>query len=117
MLTIHLQQCHFRSHHGVYEEERILGGDYIVDLEVKYLPKVEVVKALQETLNYEQLFKLVQERMMQPTPLLETIVMEIAHKILNNYLDVREVSIKIEKCNPPIPGLKGSVAVSYEQHR
>lgn len=113
MLTIQLKDLLFRAFHGVYREERILGGDFVVNVSVDFLPQVAVIEQLQETLNYEILFDKVKKRMEIPSPLLETIVMELANEILRDFEGVKRVWVGIEKRNPPIPGLSGSVLVSY----
>lgn len=113
MLTIQLKDLLFRAFHGVYHEERILGGDFVVNVSVDFLPQVTVIGQLQETLNYEILFDKVKKRMEISSPLLETIVMELANEILRDFEGVKRVWVAIEKRNPPIPGLSGSVLVSY----
>lgn len=113
MLTIQLKDLLFRSFHGVYNEENILGGDFVVNMTVDFLPKANVIRQLDETLNYESLFERVKEKMDSPTPLLETIAMELAYEILRDFIGVSRVWVAIEKKNPPIPGLSGSVLVSY----
>lgn len=113
MLTIQLKDLLFRSFHGVYQEETVLGGDFVVNVTVDYLPPTDIIWQLDETLNYETLFERVKQRMDQPTPLLETIAMEIADEILRNFNGVSRVSVAIEKKNPPISGFSGSVQVSY----
>lgn len=117
MLTIILKDLHFRSFHGLFPEEKVLGGDFVVNLTVEYQPGNVVVTEIGQTLDYQQLFQLVKAKMEISTPLLETIVMEIAGEILNKYVQVDRVWVQIEKKNPPISGLSGSVAVSYNAGR
>jgi dihydroneopterin aldolase len=116
MLTIKLKDLLFRAYHGVYEEERILGGDFIVNVVVDFIPPVMPVQQLEDTLNYEYLFEKVKRRMAIPTPLLETIVMELSEEIIRGFTGVKQVRVAIEKRNPPIPDLSGSVLVSYTAH-
>jgi 7,8-dihydroneopterin aldolase/epimerase/oxygenase len=117
MLTIHLTDLLFFAFHGLYPEEQILGTNYRVNLYVKYMPTASVITQIENTLNYEDLFRMVEERMRKPTPLLETIVMEVAQQIMKTYLVVEEVFVKLEKCNPPISGLQGAIGVSFSIHR
>jgi 7,8-dihydroneopterin aldolase/epimerase/oxygenase len=113
MLTIQLKDLVFRSRHGVYPEEKLLGGDFCVNLTVDFDPGTVLVESLDQTLNYERLFEMVKRRMDIPTPLLETICMELAAEILSEFSMVSRVNIVLEKKNPPIPSLLGSVVVSY----
>lgn len=117
MLIISLKDIYIKAYHGVYAEEGILGGDFIVNLEVKYLPSKEVITELEDTLNYEMLFAMVQERMKQPTALLEQIVMELTDDIFEKFPEVDFCRVHIEKRNPPIEGMRGSVCVAFEQSR
>ena len=117
MITIHLKDISFRAYHGVYEEETKLGAQFIVNLHVHYMPMQEVVKDLKDAVNYENLFSLLQKRMMQPTPLLETIVMELCQQVLNEFPPVHAVFVSIEKTNPPIASLNGGVVVAYQLAR
>ncbi len=117
MLSVHLHQVHFFSHHGMYAEEKILGNEFIIDLIVKYNPKTIPVQSIHETINYVALYALVQKRMDQPTPLLETAATEIAAQILNEFALAEEVSISIKKLNPPIENIQGSVGISFELKR
>lgn len=113
MLTIKLKDLNFRGFHGLYPEERILGGNFVVNLEVEYQPQPVIIQEIWQTLDYERLFEMVKARMALPTPLLETIAMELTAEILQKFQHVSRVSVEIEKKNPPIPGLSGSVVVAY----
>jgi dihydroneopterin aldolase len=117
MLTIHLKDLAVHAHHGMYEEEKILGNHFIVNLHVHYEPLAEIVRDLNQTVNYEKLFALVQTRMKQPTSLLETISMELCHSVLEQFHQVHSVFVSVEKLNPPIPSLQGSVVVAYQLSR
>lgn len=117
MLSIHLKDLVFSAHHGVYEEERILGNKFVVNVHVHYLPVEEVITQLQEAINYETLFAMVNHRMKQTTPLLETIAMELCNSIIQSFHLVQGVFVSIEKTNPPIEALNGSVVVSYQLSR
>ncbi len=117
MLYIFLKDVRLKAFHGVYEEERVLGGDFVVNLEVQYLPELRIIIELEDTLNYEALFQMVQQRMAQPTALLEQIVMELTAQIMEKYPQIRFCRLHIEKCNPPIEGLRGSVCVAFERSR
>jgi 7,8-dihydroneopterin aldolase/epimerase/oxygenase len=116
MLSIQLHQLQFRAYHGLHEEEKINGNDFEVDAVIHYHPQ-KIIQSIDETINYEEVYKLIETRMQKATPLLETIAMEIAHEILNKFLLAEEIKISIKKINPPIKNLKGSVGVSFEFKR
>jgi dihydroneopterin aldolase len=117
MLSIHLKNLSFHAYHGLYEEEKILGNTFIVNVHVNYLPPAKLVTEIEQALNYETLFGLVHRRMMQPSPLLETVVTELCHTIMDTFGEVSAVLVSLEKTNPPIKHLSGSVVVSFQLER
>lgn len=117
MLTIGLKDVKFRAYHGVYAPEQITGGLFILNLSVEYDPGKKVVNQLEETLNYEVLFRMAKEAMEKQVPLLEEVVMDLTAQIFTEFVNAEQVSISIEKCNPPIERLNGSVFVKYDISR
>ena len=117
MFTIHLQNLQFKSFHGLYAEEKILGNHFEVNVMVKYLPKKLPIKSIEQTINYQDIFAIVEQQMSIPTALLETLVVDIANDISRQFSMVKEVDICIAKKNPPISNFIGNVAVSYQIKR
>lgn len=119
MLTIHLHHLHFFAYHGIYEEEKLLGNHFELNLNIRHSPQQLPVQHLSDTVDYVSVYELVRERMAIPTPLLETVVTEIAKEILNRFALAEEVFISIRKMYPPIPHMhgRGSVGVSFELKR
>lgn len=116
MLSIHLHQLKFTAHHGLHEEEKINGNSFEVDAVIYYHPQ-KIIHSINQTINYEEVYKLIEERMQIATPLLETVAMEIAQKILQQFLLAEEIKIAIKKLHPPIKNMNGSVGVSFELKR
>lgn len=117
MLSIHLHNLLFFAHHGIHEEEKILGNEFELNITIKHLPQQLPVKHMADTIDYVSVYELVKKRMATPTPLLETVVTDIAQKILAQFSLAEEVSISIRKKHPPIPQMEGSVGVSFELKR
>ena len=113
MVTIKLKQLRFFAHHGLYEEERKVSNEFIVDLEVTFESPVAVVTKMSETINYIKLYELVKKQMLQPTDLIETLAMQITDRIHQLYSQVKKISITITKKYPPVINFSGNVAVSY----
>jgi dihydroneopterin aldolase len=71
---IGLEGMEFYAYHGVYEEERKIGGKYIVDVLVHTNAKdAELHDDLNGTVNYEQIYKVVDQNMQQPVKLIERL--------------------------------------------
>jgi dihydroneopterin aldolase len=96
----------------LYNHETINGNNFEINLTVNYQPKAPIVN-ISQTINYVDVFEIVNTRMQIATPLLETVVMEIAEQILAQYYLAEEVIIAIKKMQPPITNFNGSVGVSY----
>jgi dihydroneopterin aldolase len=117
MLSIHLHNLRFFAHHGIYEEEKILGNEFELNITVKHSPQRLPVKHLEDTVDYIAVYELVKKRMAIPTPLLETLATEIAQQILLQFVLAEEVFLSIRKLHPPVSQLQGSVGVSFEIKR
>jgi dihydroneopterin aldolase len=113
MITINLKQLRFFAHHGLYEEERKVSNEFIVDLEVSLESTSDVITKMTETINYIKLYELVKKHMLQTTDLLETLATAITEDIHLSYAQVKKISISITKKYPPVINFSGNVAVSY----
>ena len=113
MVTIKLKQLRFFAHHGLYDEERKVSNEFMVDLEVGLGPAGPVITKMSETINYIKLYELVKKHMWETTDLLETLATKITEDIHQSYPQVKKVMISITKKYPPVINFSGNVAVSY----
>lgn len=109
---ISLNNLIFYSFHGVYEEERITGNEFRVNLKITIPGKNQESDELSTTVSYADLYNIVEEEMRIPRKLLETVVYEISKKIKEKFHNVSSGRISIEKLHPPIPGMIGSASVA-----
>jgi 7,8-dihydroneopterin aldolase/epimerase/oxygenase len=112
-LTISLNNVRFRAYHGIKPEERQKGNDFVVNMRVMYMPVSRIITSLRDTIDYADLFTIINDTMQQPVDLLETLVQTIAHAVHKQFPQVKEVIVSVEKLNPPIDKFTGSTAVSY----
>lgn len=115
MITVHLHNLRFNSFHGIHEEEKMLGNDYIIDASVEFHEDESVITSIQNTINYVDMYNIIKERMSAATPLLETVVMEIGNEIHNEFPQVRTINISIKKMQPPIEGIQGEAGVNWQR--
>jgi dihydroneopterin aldolase len=115
MIKVQLHQLKFNSFHGIHEEEKILGNDYVIDVSVEIHENISVITSIPETINYAEIYRIIKMRMEIPTPLLETILMEIGNEMHDRFPSVKSINISIEKMHPPIEGIEGSAIVSYHK--
>jgi dihydroneopterin aldolase len=100
---VFLQGVRFYAFHGVMSQERLVGGEFLVDLRVGYpLAKAMETDEVAETLNYAELYALVKAEMEIPSRLLEHVVGRIAQKINERFPLVSSIDLKITKKNPPM---------------
>ena len=114
MFTINLHNLNFFSFHGLHEEEKILGNNFVVHVFLSMLTN-ENITSLEQTINYASVYSIIKQRMAVPTGLLETLAQDIAQEI--HLFDERiiSISITVEKKDPPIPNISGSVSVNYKK--
>ena len=117
MISIHLQSLEFKTFHGLYDEEKVLGNIFEVNLTVQYQPEILPIVNIEQTINYQNLFEIVERRMNIATELLETLVTFISNDIATAFPFIKHIEISITKKNPPIERFNGSVAVSFETNR
>lgn len=98
-----LREMHFYAYHGVLPQERIVGGDYTVSVEVDIdvTPAVEH-DLLDVTLNYAELYEVVRREMLTPSDLLEHLAGRIGKAIMTAFPQVKAVDLTVMKDNPPM---------------
>ena len=116
MLSIQLNNLTFFAFHGLYEEEKLNGNDYVMNVVISYLPSKKITD-LSHTIDYSSVYEVIYKRMQIATPLLETIVMELATEILDKFTLAQIVKIELIKTKPPIQEFNGTVSVMYELKR
>ena len=116
-MRICLNEVVFFGYHGLYADEKKLGNTYKVDVHIDFTPKVSIINQIDQTIDYVHVYALVKKRMEIPTPLLETLVANIAEDILVEQPIADKVFVKITKVIMPIPQFDGNASVSIEKSR
>src|SRR5688572_28878427 len=114
LLTISLNNVRFRAYHGLYPEERQKGNDFVVNMQVGYVPATGSITSLEETIDYAGLFDTINTTMQKPVDLLETLVQSITKAVHQIFPHIKEITVSVEKLNPPIDKFSGSVTVSFQ---
>jgi dihydroneopterin aldolase len=116
-MTIRLNNVELYGYHGLYKEEEILGNTFIVNLSVDYIPATTKINDINDTIDYVKVYDMVKERMQRPTPLLETIVEDIATSIFEKFPVAQKVTLEITKTKVFIDTLNGNMSVSLTKSR
>lgn len=102
---IGLEGMKFFAYHGFYEEERIIGGEYLVDVYINIKgKKAGKTDDINQTWNYENIFSAVKNVMGEKHLLLEKVVYRIAEELKKMGKKKTLVKIRLKKLNPPITG-------------
>lgn len=115
LITVSLHNLLFFGYHGLHEEEKILGGEFEVNVELFYEEPIPVISSIEQTIDYSSVYNLIKNRMSKPTLLLETIAMELSAEIKKTFPVTNEIIIRIKKVKPPIMSFTGSVEVCHHQ--
>lgn len=110
---IELKGLQFYSFHGLYDEEKKIGGEFVVDVLAKLDSSHHEVSSIKETVNYAEVFAIVKKEMDHPRELLETLTQAISKKIHDKFSSIIEIEVRVEKKGPPIAGFNGTVAATY----
>ncbi|EAD7602160.1 dihydroneopterin aldolase [Listeria monocytogenes] len=119
MDKIYLNELVFYGYHGVLAEETKLGQTFRVSLILGLsTKKAGVSDSVDDTVSYAEVYETIKE-IVEGTPfkLIEALAEKIATEVLTGYPLLEEVTVKLIKPNPPIPGHYDSVAVEIERKR
>jgi dihydroneopterin aldolase len=100
---IFLKNVRFHAHHGVLEQERVTGGDFLVSLRMGYpLEKAMESDCVDDTLNYASVYEVVKREIAVPSALLEHVAGRIVKTIRREFPGVVSIDLMVTKCNPPM---------------
>jgi len=116
MGIIEIEGMEFYAFHGHFEEERIVGNHFLVDLKME----VETEKAsqtdnLEDAVNYQTAYNLIKNEMQEKSYLLEHVAQRILNRLFENLKGLSSASVKVRKINPPMGGVIKSVSVTLSQ--
>lgn len=112
MGKIILNEIRVYAFHGCMEEEKKIGSDYIVNLEVE-TDMISSAKTddIVDTVDYVSLNKIVKEEMSVSSKLLEHVAQRIIDRVLKQFSEVDSIEVSVAKQNPPIGGDVGEVCI------
>ncbi len=101
-----LKGLKFRGFHGYFEEERIEGNDFEVDVTfVTSLEESAKTDDLSKTIDYSKAQEIIASVMEGDSKkLIETLTFLIGQKLYSFFPEVESLEVKVRKLNPPMPG-------------
>jgi len=116
MNTISLHGAEFFAYHGWYPEEQKLGSQFIVNIDVDFFVEKDLeVDHISGTINYEQLYEIVEEQMKQTKKLIETVARNIVDDTKKRFPAAKSVRVSIKKLNPPLKGKVGYSCITLSE--
>jgi dihydroneopterin aldolase len=115
VVTIHLHEIIIFARHGIYEQEKISGNSFEVNLDVSFTEKKKSFDSMGDTIDYEKLNQIVHECMEVASPLIEKVCKSVIDQVKHHYPRAREIKISIFKLQPPIENFRGQAGVSMRK--
>ncbi len=102
---LRIERMRIYAYHGALPHERKAGNEYLVSLEVHFdAARAMMADTLADTINYADLYTLVEEEMASPSDLIEHVCGRILARLMETYPQVGAATVEIDKCTPPIHG-------------
>lgn len=103
--SIKLTDIRFFAYHGVLEQERKAGNNYVVNIHLN----ADLLLAcesdnVEDTINYALVYDIVEEEMKKPSNLLEHVAMRILKSIKSTFPQILSIEVRLAKNNPPVRG-------------
>lgn len=113
---ITLRNLRFYAYHGVLPQERVVGGEYSVDvfLDVDKTQAAVLADSLEHTINYASVYELVDKEMKKSSLLLEHVAGRILQRLFLNFRCLNEAKVSVSKITPPINFFSGNVEVCLQ---
>ena len=112
---IKIERMKFHARHGVAEQERMVGNDFEVSVELCY-PFEAALESddLADTLSYAEAYDIIAAEMAIPSRLLENVAGRIIKSLTAKFPLIEGGMVTVAKITPPITGEMASVAVTVE---
>lgn len=103
--SIQLNNMRFFAYHGVLPQERITGNNFVVNLRMDAnLTAACLSDDVADTVNYAEVFTLVETEMAQPSNLLEHVAYRILEAVKSAFPQLTAIEVRLAKTPPPIAG-------------
>jgi dihydroneopterin aldolase len=119
LTRISIVNATYYAYHGVNTEEKELGGQYQVDVDVAYDSTAAVMADdVNSAVNYEEILYCVNEVMSEESVnLIETLVYEILTMIMDKFTVIEEATVRVRKINAPVRTIVDAVECEQSMHR
>jgi dihydroneopterin aldolase len=107
------------GYHGVFEQERRNGQEFLVDVVLFLdLSRPSVSDDLDETINYATVCEAISEEITgQPVALIERLAGRISERLLVDFASLERVHVTVHKPSAPVDQNFGDIFVTIERSR
>jgi 7,8-dihydroneopterin aldolase/epimerase/oxygenase len=116
MGIVEIEGMHFYAYHGHYEEERIAGNQFLVDvmLETDCAPAA-ASDDLDDAVNYQAVYDCIKVEMQKSSHLLEHVAQRILDALFMEFPSIHKAKVKVSKLNPSMGGEIDKVSVTLSR--
>ena len=105
----------FFAYHGCFKEEQVIGTKFSIDLFLEVdTSNAEKSDKLEDTVNYQAVYQLVNKEMDSKSNLLEHVGRRILDRISSSFPQIDSAKVKIRKLNPPLGGKMDFVSLELD---
>ena len=102
---IELEGMEFHSFHGVLDREKVNGNLFVVDFRgIMDMRTATQSDALEDALNYAEIYDAVAAEMAVPSELLEHVAGRIVNALTEKFPQLESFSVRVSKRRPPVAG-------------
>lgn len=104
VMTVALDSLRFYSRHGVGAQEREVGNDFEVSVEVD----IDAVASdsIDDTVSYADIAAVAAAEMATPSALIEHVAARIRDTLISRFPRIRGGRVRVAKLKPPIAGME-----------
>jgi dihydroneopterin aldolase len=107
-----LNSVEFYAYHGVMPQETKVGNRFTADIRLKVgVEKAACSDELSDTLNYAEIYRIMEKEMKIPSRLIEHVGGRIIRSLREAFPAIEGIELKISKMNPPIEGQVESASI------
>ena len=100
---IFLDTLRFFAHHGVGEQETVVGNEFTVSLRLQVdIRRAAETDDVADTVSYADVYENIKAEMDIPSKLLEHVCGRIVKRLFRTFPTVKGIELKLAKRNPPM---------------
>jgi dihydroneopterin aldolase len=114
MATIKLNEIEIYGQHGYYRDEQQLKQRFVVNISFDLdISRAATIDSLDQTVNYEDIIRILKDVFSIPVSLIETLAVKIAKAIKDKYPVIHRIRVEIKKPEVQLDLRLEDVAVEY----